>query len=429
MAVGRISGPLLKANLLRNGVDLAFETDLLYLDVNNGRIGVKKTNPSYELDVNGTVQTTDWIATNSATTGNLTFQGNTISSTLGTIELTPSGGDPVIYHSRIQVDSLEMNDNTISTIDSNASIELAPNGTGTIELLGNTNVTGNLYATGNITAGGNINLGDADTDTVNFKADVVSNIIPDVDQIYTLGTPSKRWKTLNSRQANIDNIQITDSLIETIDSNADLTIRANGTGKVRIENLLLNEAGNTYHVTTNGDDTEEGTSVDNAFATIKHALSVATSGDNIKISAGTYTEAFPLVVPAGVTVGGEGLRATVIKPTAGTNNKDCFHLNSGTTVQHISIKDMFYDSVNDTGYAFAFNPAGVTVPLQSPYIINCTVLNKGTVTSASDPYGFDSGNAGRGAKIDGSLVTTSSIEAAMLFNDSTFFVPNSVVNG
>ena len=54
MAVGRISGPLLKANLLRNGVDLAFETDLLYLDVNNSRIGIKTTTPQYELDVNGT---------------------------------------------------------------------------------------------------------------------------------------------------------------------------------------------------------------------------------------------------------------------------------------------------------------------------------------------------------------------------------------
>ena len=176
MAVGRISGPLLKANLLRNGVDLAFETDLLYLDVVNDRIGIKKSNPSYELDVNGTVQATNIIATNSSTTGNLTLQGNTISSTLGTIELTPSGSDPVIYHSKIRVDSLEMNDNTISTIDSNAPIELAPNGTGSIELLGNTNVTGNIYATGNITAGGNINLGDTDSDTVSFKAGmVVSN--------------------------------------------------------------------------------------------------------------------------------------------------------------------------------------------------------------------------------------------------------------
>ena len=62
MAVGRISGPLLKANLLRNGVDLAFETDLLYLDVNNSRIGIKTTTPQYELDVNGTTRSTDLLS-------------------------------------------------------------------------------------------------------------------------------------------------------------------------------------------------------------------------------------------------------------------------------------------------------------------------------------------------------------------------------
>ena len=53
MAIGRISGPLLKENLLRNGTDLAFETDLLYLDVTNRRIGVKTTSPQYALDIVG----------------------------------------------------------------------------------------------------------------------------------------------------------------------------------------------------------------------------------------------------------------------------------------------------------------------------------------------------------------------------------------
>ena len=33
MAIGRISGSVLKSNLTRNGTDLAFETNLLYLDV------------------------------------------------------------------------------------------------------------------------------------------------------------------------------------------------------------------------------------------------------------------------------------------------------------------------------------------------------------------------------------------------------------
>ena len=59
MAVGRISGPLLKSNLVRNGIDLAFETNLLYLDVNNARLGVKTSSPQYELDVNGTTKTTN----------------------------------------------------------------------------------------------------------------------------------------------------------------------------------------------------------------------------------------------------------------------------------------------------------------------------------------------------------------------------------
>jgi hypothetical protein len=43
---GRISGPLLASNLVRknSGVgeeNLAFETNLLYLDVINGRVGIK----------------------------------------------------------------------------------------------------------------------------------------------------------------------------------------------------------------------------------------------------------------------------------------------------------------------------------------------------------------------------------------------------
>ena len=57
MAIGRISGPLLKANLLREGVDLAFETNLLYLDVNNSRVGINNATPQYDLDVTGTTRT------------------------------------------------------------------------------------------------------------------------------------------------------------------------------------------------------------------------------------------------------------------------------------------------------------------------------------------------------------------------------------
>jgi hypothetical protein len=54
MAIGRISGQMLKSNLLRSGTDLAFETTLLVLDVTNSRVGVGTATPSRQLHINGT---------------------------------------------------------------------------------------------------------------------------------------------------------------------------------------------------------------------------------------------------------------------------------------------------------------------------------------------------------------------------------------
>ena len=58
MAIGRISGSVLKSNLTRNGTDLAFETNLLYLDVTNSRIGIGTSEPTTALDVSGTIAST-----------------------------------------------------------------------------------------------------------------------------------------------------------------------------------------------------------------------------------------------------------------------------------------------------------------------------------------------------------------------------------
>ena len=81
MAIGRISGAMLKANLERLGTDLAFETDLLYLDVTNDRIGVNTSSPTQSLQVD-----------------NVTINNSQIRSTSGALDLgaiadiTISGG-------------------------------------------------------------------------------------------------------------------------------------------------------------------------------------------------------------------------------------------------------------------------------------------------------------------------------------------------
>jgi hypothetical protein len=74
MAIQRIPGNMLQSNLERNGVDLAFETNLLYLDVVNGRVGIGTSAPqAYKLDVNGTAQFRDDVLIN----GDLTVNGTT----------------------------------------------------------------------------------------------------------------------------------------------------------------------------------------------------------------------------------------------------------------------------------------------------------------------------------------------------------------
>ena len=54
MAIGRITGPMLSANLSRSGTDLTFETNLLALDVSNSRVGIGTASPATTLHVSAT---------------------------------------------------------------------------------------------------------------------------------------------------------------------------------------------------------------------------------------------------------------------------------------------------------------------------------------------------------------------------------------
>ena len=66
-----------------------------------------------------------------------------------------------------------------------------------ITTTGNVAVGGNLTVTGTTTFnGGTITMGDAATDNVVFGADVDSNIIPDDDDTYDLGSSSQQWRNI-----------------------------------------------------------------------------------------------------------------------------------------------------------------------------------------------------------------------------------------
>jgi len=262
MAVGRISGPLLKDNLLRNGVNLAFETNLMYLDVVNSRAGINTTSPQYDLDVNGTTRSTYLYTTTQAQLGTFTISGTTISSSSNTINLTPNGVNPTVFSGKINVGNLGLNGNTLSSTNTNGDINITANGTGSINLNSNVLVTGNLHATGTITADGNIQLGDAATDTINFTGEVNSDILPSTTNTYNLGSNTLAWNTVYANDISTSAIttttftannfltsglEITGNTISARNSNTNINLTTSGTGGVVIGNfqILNNSITNT----------------------------------------------------------------------------------------------------------------------------------------------------------------------------------------
>lgn len=257
MAVGRISGPLLKNNLLRNGVNLAFETNLLYLDVVNSRVGVNTASPSNELQVNGTTRTTNLIADVDAKLATFTVNGNTISSTASTINLLPSGSNPVVYQAAISAGNITIDVDTIRTT-SNRDLNISPDGTGTTIVNSNVTVNGNLHATGNITADGNIQLGNQSTDTITFAGEISSDILPATTNAYNLGSPTLRWAGLYANTLAVDTLttsniiandlktsklEITGNTISAYVDNTNINVVTSGTGGINIGNFKF--SGNT----------------------------------------------------------------------------------------------------------------------------------------------------------------------------------------
>jgi hypothetical protein len=206
--LGRIGGQVLTDNLVRAGVDLAFETDLLYLDVTNQRIGVRDSTPVYTLDVNNNIYTNDLTAVTQLAPGNLRFNSpETITTSVGGIDVYINGGSE-IFHDRLVTSNLVLDGNLISSI-SNSNIVFDPNGSGTVQSLADTNITGDLAVSGNISMSGNLTglgtltFGDQTIDTVTINTDFTQSIIPGDDITYAMGADAgdssqRRWAELHS---------------------------------------------------------------------------------------------------------------------------------------------------------------------------------------------------------------------------------------
>jgi hypothetical protein len=123
---------------------------------------------------------------------------------------------------------------------------------------------------------------------------------------------------------------------------------------------------NVLYVTQDGNDTNTGRKLGDAKRTIGAALSESTTGTVIKVSAGSYVENNPLVIPEQVSIVGDSLREVSVSPQ--NANRDFFYVSNGNY-----IAEMSYTGTLDSGKAiFSFNPNQIGYFNQSPYIQNCT---------------------------------------------------------
>jgi hypothetical protein len=335
---------MLKENLIRQGVDLSFETNLLYLDVNNFRIGVNNAFPTVELDIVG----------DALFDSNLKISGTTITSenTNGDITLTPNGtgkvnvsyltnqrvllagpngsitddanlvfdGTSLFINSKtVIVDAdlgnLRINNNTISSINTNGNIELTPNGTG--EVVASTLSVSDLTNQRVVLAGLNGSL----TDSPNLTFDGTS--------LYIGGN-----SVLDS--TSIGNIAINNLTISTLITNSNLYLTPNGTGVVVASALEVSDIvpGRIIYSGTSGRLQTESTLTYDASTNDLRIGNLSLRDNTISI---TDTNGSITIEPNGsgltiidsntsltVPVGGTGDRPLV--PTAGM-----FRFNSGSS--------------------------------------------------------------------------------------------------
>lgn len=253
MAIGRIGGPMLKENLIRQGVDLSFETNLLYLDVNNMRVGVNQAVPTVALEVNGAAKFGN-VQVNGNVQATSTIQGTqlisniaigtapfTVTSTTRVANLNVALAGTVTTAAQpnitsvgildlLDVDNINISGNTISSSNTNGNIDISPNGTGNINLNDPVQATSTIQATRFIS---NVAIGTAPF-TVTSTTQVANLNVATAGTASTVTTAAQPNITSvgNLTIANIDNIQINTNTISSTDTNGNIYFDPNGTGRV-----------------------------------------------------------------------------------------------------------------------------------------------------------------------------------------------------
>ena len=278
--------------------------------------------------------------------------------------------------------------NPTNTLDVSGNISATSHitGSGNLEITGNisgsstsTGSFGYLNVSGNGVFGGDITFGDANTDSVSFGADISSNLIPNADDTYDLGSATQAWQDLflegditlsdaGAVQATAGNLQI-DSLAATLvlDGHTGVDIDASNSGKVAIDgaggidigvaaDVAIDVDADTFDLDASGaltlDSTASvglGTANSGVAISIGHTVSETTINDNLTITGDlTVNGDQTIISTTNLAVGDAFIFAAT--GSAGTNVDGGLIVQSGSAVDSGSA---IYHDVNDERWAVA----------------------------------------------------------------------------
>ena len=194
-----------------------------------------------------------------------------------------------------------------------------------LDVDGNTDLTGTLTVAGLTTLNGNTILGDAATDTVAFKADVSSSIIPSGNDLFDLGASSDRWRfgyfvsasiqSLNIGGVNPASLPLDDIMNNGNSTNNDFVLNNNGNQSI----THTGATGNLSISSQNGSTLIEGTTFAGNDVTIPGNLTVqgtTTTIDSTIVNIGDNI----IVLNAAGTVADGGIQVRDTTGTAGTGS-------------------------------------------------------------------------------------------------------------
>ena len=229
------------------------------------------------------------------------------------------------------------------------------------------------YFDGNITVGGTITYEDVTNldsygfstfrSGLNVKTGTATTALlvegdARVTGILTIGTSSITLDG-DTNEINVGVVTVTNS---TIYIGAGVSISGTASG--------INSAPNVLYVAKDGNDDNNGTSIDNAFLTIKSACASAQQGTTIKVLSGSYEETNPIEVPAFISIVGDDQRAVNVSGSTKTSN--LFHVRKGVKLANMTFKEHLHPAA-----AVSFPTSEIAENVnggkwKGPYIQNCT---------------------------------------------------------